>query len=310
MAMEQPGGNSRSKWRERFIRIDAAVTDRLSRPVEATDRYFAARQEPLLKTPKPDLRLGLFGNFEEGGASELEFHPNVEIDVELPNIERRLRLFVESSRDNELPGRQPGALEENQISIGFRRWFEKADISTDAGIRARIWPKVFARISWRPLWETGGWSFRPEQRLFADTEEGLGTRTGLDIRRRLGRMRRGQVRSVTAGKWTTEKELFTWEQSLRFGFVESLRGGRRGLDNYGWGDTKKAQGVKFSVYGEDGRVTGYRSMLGFRGPILDPWLFWEIDPGLEWERENDFEATYRILAGIEVLFGAGSAIVD
>jgi hypothetical protein len=80
---------------------------------------------------------------------------------------------------------------------------------------------------------------------------------------------------------------------------------RRGR-NVSWDDTSHAYGIQTSVFGEDDEATEYRVTFGYRRPLYGNWVFVEIDPGLQWKKDNDFDTAYRIDLGLDALFwGSG-----
>jgi len=290
-------------WRSLFERLDKSFSNQISSRIAAADQHFAPSDRPAVNAPASSMRIGLLLDVKEGAESKTGFAPNLDLDIKLPNIERSLRLFVESARENELPARESGELDDGQVSVGLRRWFKKLKMTTDAGVRTDIPPEGFVRATWDRIYTHGDWRLRPEQRFFIDSKQGYGSRTSLDLRSAIGKIERGQFRSASIAKWSSDDDNWSWEQSFKIGFVEVSDVHYSNIDGYSWGDSRRAQGIHVSVFGEDGLLTGYRSMLGFRGPLLAPWVFWEIDPGLEWLRENSFAPTYRLRAGIDIIFG-------
>ncbi len=103
-------------------------------------------------------------------------------------------------------------------------------------------------------------------------------------------------------KYTTGKEEYEWAGSVKAMHVVSLLDERRRGLGISWDDTARAQGIEGVIFGTDGKVDKYRASIGFRGPLYKRWIYWELDPGLEWEEEEDYATAVFIRLGIDLLF--------
>ena len=278
------------------------VQRRISEPLRATDAYFADDSDAPIVPPQAQVRLGLYGSVWEGRKFEFEVTPNVEMDVELPNLKRRLRVFVETTRANDLPERDATTNEDKGINVGARKWFEKLNLSADVGVKAQWLPEAFARLIWTREWEFGKWGVRPEQRIFYETDDGFGALGTLRNSRWLGDGNEGMFQQNLSAKWSTETETLTWSASASFVRVPALLDENLRGKNAGWEDSARAQALRYTCFGSDGSVDSHRVILGFRGPLYKRWIYWEADPGLEWHRDDDYETTYVFRCGIDMLF--------
>lgn len=282
--------------------LHANVQRRISEPLRATDAYFADDSDAPIVPPQAQVRLGLYGSAWEGKDFEFELKPNVEMDVELPNLKRRLRVFVETERANDLPERDTANNEDKGLNVGARKWFEKLNLSADVGVKAQWPPEAFARLIWTREWEFGKWGMRPEQRIFYETDDGFGALGTLRNSRWLGAGSEGLFQQNLSAKWSTETETLTWSASASFARVPALLDENLRGKNAGWEDSARAQAIRYTCFGSDGSVDSHRVVLGFRGPLYKRWIYWEADPGLEWHREDDYETTFMFRCGIDMLF--------
>ncbi len=278
------------------------VQRRVSEPVRFTDAYFAQDPGAPIAVPQTQFRLRLYAELRQGEDVELNLAPELDMDIELPNIEQRLRVFVESSKNNALP--QAAAVDDDDdgIDVGARKFFDKLNVSLDAGVRAKWLPEAFVRATWRDDWRWGRWNVQPEQRVFYETDEKFGFRSSLFGTCWVGRELPGVIIPDASVKWTTKDEDFEWGASVKFMRVRRLLDERRRGRFIGWDDTAAAQGMKVSVTGRDSEAKNYRTMLGFRGALYRKWIYWEIDPGLEWRSDDDYDTAFVMRLGLDLLF--------
>ena len=275
---------------------------RVSEPVRATDAFFANDPAAPINVPETQVRLGMFATVRQGKDFELRLKPDVKIDVELPNIEQRLRVFVESAENNALPQSSSIDNDETGLDIGARKFVEGLNLSFDVGVRATWVPEAFVRATWRDEWRLGNWNFEPEQRFFYETEDKFGFRSSIFSARWLGRDMPYVLIPDASIKYTTDKQEYEWASSLKAMRVQRLLDERRRGRAIDWDDTAVSQGLRFAVYGTDGTLDIYRCSAVFRGPLYKKWIYWELDPGLEWEEDDDYATTFVLKMGLDLLF--------
>lgn len=278
------------------------VQQRISEPLRATDAFFAIDPMAPVVPPQTQFRLGLYTSFRQGDGFEFKLSPNVEIDVELPNLDQKLKVFVESARDNELPQTAMTEKEDKGINVGARKFYEKLNIAFDAGVRASWPPVAFTRVSWKRVWDLNKWAVSPEVRGFYETDDGVGALASLFVNHWLGDANTGILMQDTSAKWTSKKDTLEWGASLSAARVSTLLDERQRGRYVSWEDTARAQGIKYSVSGSHGNVDKHRLGIGFRAPLYKKWIYWDIVPGLEWSREEDYKTAYTVQVGIDMLF--------
>jgi hypothetical protein len=277
------------------------VQHRVSRPVRTVDEYFAV--EGVERKPVPDsrMRFGIYTEFVREQGVEMAFQPEVEIEVAFPNVENRLNVFVQSSQADDLPGSTLSERDNNGLTVGVRQNLKKYAISGDIGVRATWPPRAYARVTWHPTYNLEQWSIRPQQRFFADTRDKLGSLTTLKVDRWLGEKRNYFIGSVSSAKYTTKNEDVRWEQTLRAGRVRELMDEDR-LYEFERQDVASGGDVSFGVFGTDEVLDTYRLTVGMRRPFYQRWIFWDVEPGIEWDVENDYQAAFRITVGVDMMF--------
>ena len=282
--------------------LHANVQRRVSEPLRASDAYFALDPEAPIPVPETQFRLGLYGSVRESEGFELKLSPNLEIDVELPNLKQKLRVFVESARANDLPQNQMSEQENRGINVGARKFWERMNLSFDAGVRAKWLPEAFGRISWKRQWNCGKLDITPEARLFYETEDKEGVLASLFVNRWIGDSNEGIVIQDASVKWRESQDTLEWGASLAAARVISMLDENQRGQHMSWEDTARAQGLKYTLYGSYGNVDAHRLGLGFRAPLYKKWIYWDFVPGLEWKREEDYATAIVLQAGIDMLF--------
>jgi hypothetical protein len=278
------------------------VQRRISEPLRATDAHFAVDPDAPIVPPQTQFRLGLYTSFEQGEGFDFQFSPDVQIDVELPNLEQKLRVFVESARDNALPQSEITEQEDKGINVGARKFYERLNLSFDAGVRAKWPPLAFTRVSWKRTWDLGRVDISSELRAFYQTDTGVGALASLFGNCWLGDSNTGILLQDVSAKWTDDKDTFEWATSLSAGRVVTLLDETQRGHHIRWADTARAQGLKYAVFGSYGNVDKHRLGFGFRGPLYKKWIYWELDPALQWDREEDYDTAYVFQVGIDMLF--------
>lgn len=291
-----------TSWSNRLDYLETNVHERVARPVRDVDLLFATDGETVLAPGRTDLKLKLSLESVQGSQRAFSFDPSMNLSVKLPNLEHRLDLFVESARQDDLPGLTPSETDERGFATGLRKVFGHVDIDTDAGVRVR-WPPVgFLRVRWNPDWTYGAWVLSPEQRLFYETDEGLGEMTQLSMGRWFGEDQRYYLRELLAGKWLLDTQYYSWEQTVRFYRASQLIDERDRGRGIGLDDCVRGQSIQFSVFGRDNIAQTIRLMLGFRGPLYKRWIFWQYEPGIEWTSDHDYQIDYRSVISLEMVF--------
>ena len=287
---------------QRLDYLHENVQRRVSEPLRASDAYFAMDPEAPIPVPETQFRLGLYASIRESEGFELKLSPNLEIDVELPNLKQKLRVFVESARANDLPQNQLSEQENKGINVGARKFYERMNLSFDAGVRAKWLPEAFGRVSWKRQWNCGRLDITPEARIFYETEDKEGALASLFVNRWMGDSNEGILIQDASIKWRKSADTLEWGTSLAAARVATMLDENQRGHHMSWEDTARAQGLKYTVYGSYGNVDAHRLGVGFRAPLYKKWIYWDFVPGLEWKREEDYTTAIVLQVGIDMLF--------
>ena len=287
---------------QRLDYLRDAVPVRLQEQIHLVDRRFADDGAPVIQPPAmEDLTLGIYVRSRIGNRTDVEFKPDINIDVDLPNLERRIRLFVQSSTDDDLPGRDPIEREDKGWTVGARQTVNRWNITADAGVRTRWLPELYLRAAWKPQWVWGRVHLRFEQRFFWESEDGVGMLTSLQAHSWL--TDRWVYQQVTSGRITEESDGYEWEQSFIIGhatrlFDESIRGQRRISAK----DAIEGFSLAANIFGFDDATTEYRVLFGYRRALYEDFVIGGVRAGPEWRDTDDWDIGARVEMGITMAF--------
>lgn len=266
------------------------------------DQRFAADPQDALATPDSRFRAVVYLQCSRDDQVQWRVDPDIDADIDLPNLERRLRLFVQSSDLGELPGIDSSERKSN-LQAGLRHVARALDIESDLGVRGRLPPRGFAKAEWKPNWSGGDWLFHPRQRIFYDTDDGFGELSSISVSRWV--WTRTFLKSVSALRWTERSEGLEWEQSVIVGYVRFYLEPKH--EGKIVGDPQTAQGIslRVSAFGHksaDWMADRYRCTAVYRRPLRKRWIYLELSPGIEWTDENRWGAIPSFRVGLDVLF--------
>lgn len=311
-------------WTARLDYIHNNLSCEVQAYVDKADVMFADGSMAKKAIPESRFRLGIYTELEKDGGIKFRLAPDVDADIKIPNIEERLRLFIDTMNSDDLPGTTVMERERG-FNAGLRkvsRWFRY-----DVGVKVRFPPVLFGRIDWRPQWQVNEWKVNPLGRVYWESDDGYGALSSLSAYRYIGS--RVLIRSVTAVKWTEkansedpppedltpeEEEYYyadagmEWEHSFMVGYVSKMLSSKDVGKNVGISKVARATGLMVSVFGNTERTGGperVRFSLGHRRPIYKDWMFLMIIPELEWYKEKDWAFIPRIRVGIDMLFSVG-----
>lgn len=282
--------------------LHSNVQNRVSQPVRRADELAAKDLGDCIAGPDTRLRLGTYFVASHNGSTDIQFKPEVDLEIAMPNIEKRLRMFLQDSTANELPGRLRSETEGKPMTLGLRRFMKECSVSSDLGVRLKIEPEAYARLSWQPRWMLNHWIVMPQQRIFFETDDRWGALSGLRLYRWCDAKKSICIGSISSVKWTEREDAFEWEQTLKFGKIREIILRCDQLSGYSRQDVANGGDLGLSVFGRDDQIEAYRLSLGLRKPVYKKWIFLEVEPALEWNREHDFGTGYRLTIGLDMLF--------
>ncbi len=266
--------------------------------VERTDRRFAPPDAELLPVPATPFRLGLITetiNRPDGAKFELDL--NLDVSLKLPNLERRLRIFITNDDVAESPDR---ASDRDNLRAGVR-FNPASNLDFDIGVRGDVPPIAFASLRWSKFYPMGRWDVYPFAKLFAETDDGIGLSSGLTLDRRIGAELIGRASSFA--RWRKDTAEIDWTQVLLLAHADELlvpeRYGRIVRNQ----DIARGYGMQLLATGEQrNRVDVYEASVFYKRPLRHRWLYGYVEPLVRWDRRYAWSADPGVRIGIEALF--------
>jgi hypothetical protein len=274
--------------------------------VEDIDTLFATGESTVPEKPTSKFRFGLHLELEEDDGVSASVDPDFNLEVSLPNLESRWDLFITGRDQDELPDTDPSDREEAS-RIGLKRQIGDLNIKTEAGVQFDWPPVAFANIAWRPKVELGEWGIKPRIKGYYDTEDGFGQITSLNATRWFTEMDRWIFRSTSSGKWAENTDGWEWRQSVAVAHVDRLLDeSRRRSHGINRDDAYKGTGLRYTIFGHidaENVTDRHRLTLTHIRPLKKKtWILMEISPEIEFENENDWDPTYQLRFGFDLLF--------
>jgi hypothetical protein len=265
--------------------------------VEATDRRFADKDKPLQPVPAAPFRLGVVGEWiDHNGGREVDLRAEFDIALRLPNLERRLRVFITSGTLDEAPRNER---ETEGLRAGLRYELLRF-LDFDLGMKVNVPPVAFASLKWSREVDLGRWDFYPFAKIFAETKESVGYAAATTFDRWNGRH---LLRSSTYAKWRADRNRTEWSQTLIYGRAHELLVPDRHGSYPRANDIGRGWGLRLLAGGETARsVDHYEAGIFFRHPTPNRWLYWSVEPLVRWDRQYNWSADSGIRIGIEALF--------
>lgn len=243
------------------------------------------------------LRIGFSNRYDKGGEMGLE--PEVRFRLELPTVEEKFKLIVESDPDDlaslSEQQRQETLRESERTdssTTGALRFLypvaERWDLSADIGARLRAPPELLWRTRARSDWAVSPqWNLRLDQRFFYFNTSGWGSRSWA-----------GFSRSVMDWNFLSSSEAQWIHKDRNFEVAQVLSLQRTLSNRHYWR-------YRLGVLGEsepNWQSTDYFADVLYRNRLYDDWLYAEVIPALSFPRENSFKANPSITLRIEMFF--------
>ena len=263
-------------------RTHESVAETLNESVAWFDSFFSDRR--FLDEGVPESYFRLRGGVRVRQRHGTKFLGRFHASLVMPKTERRLRIILEGTGDEERTGLlradataaefEGGEAEQGSLQAlyDFVRRLD-INVSLRAGARFHFPIDPFLKLRIRYARPLGTRSLvRLTQEGFVTVQEGFGETTRIDLERRLA--------PRTLLRWSTSGTLAESNAGYEWGSELSLF---RQLTN------RTAVTVEggFSAQVEPvAVVTNYVARIRFRQNVFRPWLFYEVEPELSWPRDE------------------------
>jgi len=165
-------------------------------------------------------------------------------------------------------------------------------LSFDWGVKARWPPDPFTRARGVRRWDLSDyWNMVFSQEIFWYESKGLGTYTQFDFDRSFLNLEDYLLRITNALDWREREEQFDLLEQVSL---------------YQDIDDKRAVQYAVGFTGEHRKnhsiITNYYTKVTYRRRLYKNWFFYELTPGVEFPREEDFNVNPFVFLRFEVLF--------
>jgi hypothetical protein len=285
----------------------------------ADTRFVDENQQEVVPTPPSRFRIGILSSIELKPEGDIKFAPDADFaaDVELPNLEERLKLFITTRDPTALTGTDAFD-QDNDIRVGASRGFGK-NIDTSVGVKAKWLPEVFAFVKWNPKYDVGPhWDLFPEWKVFWESEDKLGGQLALTAGRWNGNFlfRQSMSGKVTQNDADEDEEVsqdpdsfefgedgkgVRWQSTTTFGYVTELLA----EEDYGrlvnGEDVAKGYGIRGQIQGNAASSLQAKATLFLKRPLYKDFLFYIISPEVIWNEEDSWDEEFVLRVGLDLL---------
>ena len=274
--------------------------------------WFVPRGEAAEEVPPTRLRISLPCELilEPDDSVSGKFPVEADVEITLPDAER-LKVFITTTDPNETAG-TPMAERDTSLRVGVaREWLEY--ISASAGVKARIPPVVYAWVAGGTVWQRGAWRYFPNQKFFWDIEDGDGEITSFVADRWSNPW---DIRLVSSLKWSRDKmdsddragngeHGWQWDCGLIFGYARELLREPEVVRFMGGKDLARGVALRLGISGGPWSRDTVSALLLHKGQLRARWLYYFIEPEVQWACDDDWARTITLTCGIEAIFWGG-----
>lgn len=279
------------RWHDGFF---LGVQDFITR----LDSRFVDEDESALPVPISPFRIGLESESIRRASGSVEMRPRIDLDIllQLPNLERRVQVFVTSDTLSESPLTHRAS---SAVRAGVRLGALQ-NVDLDLGVRADVPPVAFASLRWQRVLAWDHWQVLPLAKIYVESGKGIGAAAGASFERWWDH---GVFRAASYANWRLDTGDTEFTQSLTFARAsEVLRQGRYS-DVVGGRDFARGYGLQLLASGtHDTGAQRYEASLFLKRPTAARWLYWSVAPLVSWERNQHWHPDPGIRIGLDALF--------
>jgi hypothetical protein len=271
---------------------------RLQHLLEDVDLRYAGSEEAPIIVPLSPLRIGFDAQYlHRADGFDFAAAPDLEATVRLPNIERRLKLFITSTDLKESPS--ASTVDASPVRVGVR-FAPRTHIDFELGVRAKLWPTAFAALKWSPEFNPSVVSIYPFAKAYVESGLGLGVSGGVTFERWRDRW---FVRSSTYANWVNNISATDWTQTFISGYARAVIQ-EHSFDKLATGrDLACGMAARVSVSGNRAsRISIFEAGVHIKRPLHGGWLYGYIEPVVRWDRDLNWHPDIGIRFGFDALF--------
>ncbi len=272
----------------------------LNQKLNKNDNFFKSTKY-LEETIKSYIRVS--NDYRYNSLESNDFNVNIHASVDLEKSSKNLKLFISdlnSDNANDLLDKKRYKGDNAAIGISLMENISRnIDAKYSLGIRS-LYPYVKARFSIKK--QLGSFQFEPVQNFQYSTKDHFSEDTRLYIDKYIQKnllfrieFGRGSKTKYDGMDYDTTFHLF-WTLNSKSGFVftQAFYGNTKYkyITNKTTGREKKFKGIN-----------NYLSQISFRHDLYKKWIFYEISPGVNFSKSDNYRANYRLYLKFDFFFG-------
>ena len=271
---------------------DEAPPANLSEKTDRLDDFFG---EPGIALRRNKSRIKVSPNLQikdkEGFSPAMDFSAN----LDLPLAQKRTHIFFDNqmermTRSAPVGDHLPDRDKESVIGLFFdMHRTERLRTHLQLGVRRIVFP--YAKYAIEYAWEANDWLIIPSQEFYYRAGTGPGESTGLEFSREIKPDTYLRVSQV--GTWAADSKGYEFGQYIA---LIALR--QAALDSTGFVLETGYNGYISSMTAIDNYAVSFR----YRRPFWREWLYFELNPRVDFPRKYDYRTTASVKITIEIIF--------
>ena len=271
------------------------ISENVEYYVTTVDRFFA--NEALYKYTT-DSYVQLSGDvlFEEKG--EIGYGANLRARVDMPGTKRRFKLIFDTNPtekqdplERSVDDSPAAAVEESDLYGAIQRerklwgWTFRPSV----GVKFTLPVEPYVKAQLTNVYPLQSWFLRADQNFYWFDDTGFGSDSTIEFDRPI--TEKHLFRASSFARWTEEDEFFRLSQI--FTLFHTLS--NRRMISYQVGAYGQTDPTWF--------MTDYLLVVRYRQLIHKEWLFFEIQPRVQYSKEYDWDDEVSLLLRLELFFG-------
>ncbi|VAX30321.1 hypothetical protein MNBD_NITROSPIRAE02-1337 [hydrothermal vent metagenome] len=296
---ESPEASSKSQGDSILDRYHRELSEDILGIADRLDSFFDS-DRTVAEENRTRLRIKLYSLVEKG--AKPAFDVRTSFRLSLPKLQKKLNLLISGEPENALnPNNTPTedrreefeSTDKQNLILSLQYKLKETlrrNISANVGLRfSRITPVFYAEGRYRHQVKLDAWIFRFTQSLKWLTDEGLETRTLIDLERPVSN--RFFFRTTADGSWFEHRDGFFYNLNL---YVFQSLSSRRVL-SYEWINDFQTR--------PDNRLEEILLQMRYRQKIWRNWIFYEVSPRVTFPRDEGFSSIPGIALKLEAIIG-------
>ncbi len=275
-------------------------TNSLNQKLNKNDNFFKSTKY-LEETIKSYIRVST--NYRYNSLERDDFNVNIHASIDLKKSSKNLKLFISdlnSDNANDLLNKKRYKGDNAAIGISLMENISRnINVKYSLGIRS-LYPYVKARFSIKK--QLGSFQFEPVQNFQYSTKDHFSEDTRLYIDKYIQKnllfrteFGRGSGSRFDGMNYDATFHLF-WTLNSKSGFV---------FTQAFYGNTKYKYTINQTTEEEKmfNGINNYLTQVSYRHDIYKKWIFYEISPGVNFSKNDNFKANYRLYLKFDLFFG-------